>query len=432
MINDKLIKYYYSILIGISLTMLLMSVQTNVPIRFIFFVFAWLPLFINRYANKFLVPSVFLYSLVINDNLMEGVSFLPSSGSYMYYIFALLILLILNVSKYKNGASIGKNYFLVIVIYIYITIVDILNLGEVGRYSVHFLFLILIYPFLNTRRTIYYVLITYLLISVKLSIIMFVFKDQFAISVKDMDRYSWIDPNYFAATIGIGLVIALLFLLDNLKFNSIILKKVFLLIFIFLTLSTIIMSASRGAIVAVSFVVLLIVFFSKLKANKKIIFALIFLIIILIIFTLGYLDILIYRFLEEDTLNTGSYRTTIWEYTLTSFFSESLINQFLGSGFEYSYRLPIHMTTHNEFIGVLTDYGYIGIGLFVSLLIRITTKKDFFSSSPNLLAFYFVLTTLTLNPIKTIAFSLLLVVLLRLKEFNDANQIYTKYNYIRK
>jgi hypothetical protein len=399
-----------------------MSVQTNVPIRFIFFIFAWLPLFVNRYANKFLVPSVFLYSLVVNDNLMEGVSFLPSSSSYLYYGLALLTLLILNVRLFKNGASIGKNYFLLILIYTYITIIDFLNLGEIARYSFLFMYLVLIYPFLNIKKTIYYVLITYLLISVKLSIIMFVLKDQFAVSVEDMDRYSWVDPNYFASTIGIGLAIAMLFLLEYFKFNSILLKKVFLLLFVFLTLSTIVLSASRGAIVAVSFVTLLILLFSKLKTYKKVIFSLVFSIIIFIIFMSGYLDVIIYRFFEEDTLDTGSHRTIIWGYTLTSFFSEPLLNQLFGSGFEYSYRLPIHMTTHNELIGLLTDYGYIGLGLFVLLLIKITSKKHFFTSSSNLLVLYFLAIALTLNPLRTVAFSVLLIVLLRLNEFNNARK----------
>jgi hypothetical protein len=421
MTKNNILNLYYFTLIGVSLIMLLLSIQTSILVRLLFFIIAWLPLFVNKYANKYYVPSVFLYSLVINDNLMEGVSFLPSSQSYFYYTIALIIILIINISIFDNGATIGKKYFLFVIVCFYFAAIDIINKGEIGRYALLFMYILFIYPFLNSRKTINYVLITYVMIAVKLSILLFVLKDQFAHSLSGLERYSWIDPNYFASTIGIGFTIALLYSLRYIEIKNILVKRNILVVIQFLSLTTIALTASRGAIVGVGIVLIITLLYSNLKTYKKFIFILSFTIIVLSMLVLGYFDVIVYRFVEEDTLNSGSYRTLIWGNIFKGFFALPIYSQLFGSGYEYSMVLSNGMLAHNEFIGLLSDYGIVGVGLVVLILKNCFTSKKIFLSSSNILLVYFLLIAMTLNPIRTVAFSMLLLIIFKLKESNQMN-----------
>jgi hypothetical protein len=351
---------------------------------------------------------------------MEGVSFLPSSQSYLYYSLALIFLLIINKRLFNNGAIIDKRYFLFAILFVYFAVVDLINSGEIGRYALLFMYMLLIYPFLNNKKAMRYVLITYVLISVKLSFLLFIFKDQFAQNYSGIDRVSWVDPNYFASTIGIGFTITVLFSLKYIMINNLFGKTNLLLIFQFLNLTTIALSGSRGAIVGVSVVLIFAMLYSNLKIYQKSFFLLSFTFVITLIFLLGYLDVMVYRFIEDDSLNTGSYRTLIWGMIFNGFFDLPLYSQLLGSGYEYSMVLSNGMLAHNEFIGLLTDYGFVGLGLFLIIIFKSFNFKKIFTSSSNYLLLFFLLIAMTLNPFRTVAFSMLLLIVLKLK--NSRNQ----------
>ncbi|MFA6571853.1 MAG: hypothetical protein WCT77_11535, partial [Bacteroidota bacterium] len=139
-------------------------------------------------------------------------------------------------------------------------------------------------------------------------------------------------------------------------------------------------------------------------------------------------DVIVYRFVEEDTLNTGSYRTLIWGNIFKGFFALPVSSQLFGSGYEYSKVLSNGMLAHNEFIGLLSDYGIVGVGLVVLIIRNCFTGKKIFTSSSNILLFYFLLVAMTLNPIRTVAFSMLLLVVFKLKESNQLNTFISMIN----
>lgn len=404
---------------GIGLGIVLFSIHTSIAVRFIFFILAWSPLVINREANKYYVPSVFLYSLVINDNLMENVTFLPSSNSYLFYLLALTLILVINVRVYKNGAFVGNKYFIFVFLCFFLTSVDLMFTGEIGRYALLFMYTLLIYPFLNNRKSILYVLLTYILIAITLSSLLIVFKDQFVQSFSDIDRYSWVDPNFFASTIGIGFVISLFISFKYAPLKDVQFNKYLLLMIQALSLVAIALSGSRGAVVGIGVVLLLILMFSRIKLYYKLFFILILIAILWITYRLGYLDIILFRFLADESLSTGSLRTVIWGDILKGFLNSPFYAQLLGSGFEHSIVLSGEKIAHNEFVEFLADYGYIGLGLFIYLLITCFSKTDMVKSLSNLLLLYFILTAMTINPIRTVAFTILLVVIFKMRHMPE-------------
>ncbi|AKO93704.1 hypothetical protein BEH_17465 [Priestia filamentosa] len=143
---------------------------------------------------------------------------------------------------------------------------------------------------------------------------------------------------------------------------------------LFLATTTILLTLSRGAILAILFGILIFFISSKLKTKIK-------LVIIGLLFIIGtlqfanyflginVLDMITSRF-ESSASDNGSGRLDLWEHGMILFES----NPFFGIGL-FNFR-PYNMSEfgsslymHNTFLEVLTESGVIGITLYLSMFI---------------------------------------------------------------
>lgn len=68
------------------------------------------------------------------------------------------------------------------------------------------------------------------------------------------------------------------------------------------------------------------------------------------------------------TITNG--RTVFWAIDLRCFFEENLLNQLLGCGFNYDYRVTAMYYSsahwaHNDFISILLNFGYVGFAIYL-------------------------------------------------------------------
>ncbi|MCM3068383.1 O-antigen ligase family protein [Priestia flexa] len=157
---------------------------------------------------------------------------------------------------------------------------------------------------------------------------------------------------------------------------------------------TLLLTFSRGAILAV--LLGLFIFFISVKVKTKVkmlVLGSIFVYLIILIadsfFSIDILEVITSRF-ESSAEDNGSGRFTLWEHGLTLFQSHPIFgigifnfrpynNEYFGS----------HLYMHNTFLEILTESGLIGLTLylliFIVLVIEVCRKKYNISKSSYLL-----------------------------------------------
>lgn len=186
---------------------------------------------------------------------------------------------------------------------------------------------------------------------------------------KGLDRGSWINPNYLGGHVSLGLVCSvwLLFYSKTVKNNKVYL--VLLGVAILLCLVTLFLNASRGSILAATFTTIWFILASK--NSNRIKFASIILLIgsITYLYYNSYLDLLIYRF-EENDIITANGRTTIWDLKLKDFLNSNFLELIFGRGQLYCDFASIHIRSHNDFVTALISYGFVGLLLFLYIIFK--------------------------------------------------------------
>lgn len=151
---------------------------------------------------------------------------------------------------------------------------------------------------------------------------------------------------------------------------------------IVLLIIMIVLSSKRGALLALlPFFVCITIF--DLHINVKTIFTFI------IGFGIVYCVIASYfpdqiqfiseRFTEDDSENFGSGRSFIWEIVLFDYYNGSMIEWIFGKGVYSSCKLTglfldHDYSAHSTYIGLLHDYGLVGVCCFVRLIIGMVIK----------------------------------------------------------
>lgn len=77
------------------------------------------------------------------------------------------------------------------------------------------------------------------------------------------------------------------------------------------------------------------------------------------------------------TLTSG--RSKFWYYDVKSFFDLNFLQQFVGNGFDFVYNVnmkyvKLNIWAHNDFINLLMNFGYIGLILYLKVLINFFKK----------------------------------------------------------
>lgn len=206
----------------------------------------------------------------------------------------------------------------------------------------------------------------FIIASLVLALVQLLFGSAFRESYfgSDFDRNVWTDPNYFGMGVGIGCVVAFVRLASTPDLNW--KEKTFLLGVWGIGLLSILLNASRGAVLAVAAPSAIIVLFSKIQKKYKILLVVALAALVVVFNYLNVFDFLVYRIKEDD--GTGSMRSEIWAMKILYFSQQDLASQIFGIGYQKGLSLGHYVMAHNDYVAFLVEFGYLGLFCFFLLL----------------------------------------------------------------
>lgn len=369
-----------------------------------------------------LSPAVIILFVSLRFNSVAPFGYIPQT--WLIYELCIIIIAIVHSLLYKKK-YLFKFSNIQISLLLFIFIIDLINLKI---FSPLFLFLITLYILYNAIRDKVSLNITMLspvILTITLSIYYFVFAKEFmeAYYGSDVERAVWVDPNYFGILLGCGIIISGAYIFSSIKVKIDYFYKLIFVISIILGYITIVLQASRGAILAITSSLLIQILLSKTKLIYKILILIISFLGIIYLFNSGYFTLLIDRTLNDDT---GSGRFEIWASKFNAWLDNPI--NLIGCGYQsvvYDFS-PKGLDCHNEFISILINYGIIGaviVILAIFRLILLENNRAFIWSTVCFIGVGFM----TLSPFTCqtgwTAIPLLMVLLYKFIELDKNNQL---------
>ena len=362
------------------------------PIRLGYLFLLVFPIYI--YDKSYLPIIVFAaYSI---SKFGTAITLMPTEIWYYPPIFILLMFPFYG-KQYKKMSYPSS----VIILLILVLIVDFCATMSINDNFCCFLILILLsyYCFPQIDNDVYIDVFSYMfvVISVILSFELLFAGSQFVdnYGYTDLNRVVWADPNYLGCVIGMG-AIASIVLLTRHKSTVI---KLCISISLMIIVMTLVKNSSRGALLAATCGVSVILMGRGFKIWQKIIIMAIAVVFIVLIYNYGYFELLEYR-LENDS-GGGSGRASIWEKKLDVYFNDSSVFQMIfGRGYDngiavgFSYRKAFH----NDFVAFLVEYGLIGFLAFIGMLLSPLRRVHFKNSIVLGGTVFLMITCMTLEP----------------------------------
>lgn len=179
-----------------------------------------------------------------------------------------------------------------------------------------------------------------------------------------LERTGWTDPNYFGMLLGMGTVSAFIKMFSGEWKQLSNIDKGIYIAAVALSMPVLLLNASRGAVlsVTVAFVILLVV--SKVRSLFKVLFVIVAIIGLAYLYSNHYFDLLLFRIENDD--GTGSDRTLIWADKLDAFFNGNVFQIIIGHGHYGGSNITGSLVGfHNDYVGFLVDYGFIGLGMLL-------------------------------------------------------------------
>lgn len=374
--------------------------------------------FIPMLSNRDLVTFGFPFFLILRSQLSTPYQYLPDSNSFIFYVPVLIILVIIH---WKSIQPINiKRYFPIIMLMLYMGIIDLICTGESGNYTQN-LFVILIFSFLLKNRHDLDILSSALISVCAISAIYYlIMYNQFLVtwnSTEGIERSGWKDPNYFSTFMNIGVTLSLFYILRYLKSSIFILNKKFLLILCILISVAIVLTASRAGFFILLSILLISVFTSKIKFKIKTIGIILISLVALGMYSMGIFDTLLFRIFEQGNIGTGGERTNIWTTTINNFGLQNYVTQLFGGGYWHRVTLTGGVETHNEFLAILTDYGIIGLVIFLCMIVNMfSLKKSINFKIGNIASVLYLLSIVSLSPFQYINIGFLILWIINVKK----------------
>ena len=302
------------------------------------FAYSYMPYTYSIYVGVTLALVLFFYKIKI-ENLSNIPKFLVF---FTFYILAVDLITSVNNADANVFQNVFYNFFTVI------------------------LFLIIIAQ--NKENTLTQLPFSFAVITIVLSYLFLVNRNQFVSDYGGgLERSGWTDANYFGTIIGMGTTISIIKLFSKEWKNlNIALKSVYITAIV-ISLPTLLLNASRGAMLSVVCAFVFLSIFSKIKLWQKIGIVLIGAVGVIYLYNNQYFDLLLYR-IENDS-GGGSGRTEIWETKLESFSQGNMFQIIFGNGFYGGATITGRLIGfHNDFVGFLVDYGIVGLCMLLYML----------------------------------------------------------------
>lgn len=375
-----------------------MNASPNIVIRLGYLAALILPLL--KMVEMF--PAIIICTLGISKSSF-AYPFMPTDMAY-YIILALGFALL---ALYHRDFTTRTNpifYFALI----YIGLNDIAMQGELSQMAIVFFICILFFMCVEDDIDVvrHILPLSFILISLTISYwVMFCPEAQINNYNKagDVQQTGWTDPNYLSAVLGMGLVVAVKKLING--GNRLFFIPVLGLTVLGSSISLLIL-ASRGAILSVIVATTASFVLSKTGIKAKIIAIIVAVFFVFFLYNNQYMDFVMARFEADD--GTGAHRTEIWQSKLNDFFLiDNPFYWMFGVGQSEGIKLGDYfgasvsgVSTHNDIISVLIYYGLIGISIFFCVIaypLRICSNED----RPQILALmlYPLMCSMTIEPL---------------------------------
>jgi O-antigen ligase len=363
---------YYFVLLLIALSWTDKStLLPPMPQRILFTAFFALPLLKYRY----IAPAVITTFATIRWFSVSPAGYLPSTPLFYGIIVLLILFSDIGYKKYaaRRVFSLSKPSIGLIALLVIVISSNIANMVGQIDFIIFLLTAMMLRRLVRSREDIQLIEIAFMIITFVLSVYAFIFHNDFIVKENIrkavIERAFWTDPNYLGSMLAIGIVISFFYFMNKVK-DPMAYRVLYLLVFI-AGCVTLGMLASRGAFFAV-FVPVLFILYKKTNSIKNIVFVILLIsIAFIVISSTNYFDSLGARIAEDD--RTGSTRTVIWESSFNSFLRLNMPTLLIGGGTNYSYVLVgkslgmAIFSPHNNFLGILYDYGILGLIVFLSI-----------------------------------------------------------------
>lgn len=355
--------------------------------------------FIPLFFKVEYVSFAFVLFSILRGNLSTAYSYLPDINSVGIYILFVLILFIFHYPKISTRLiPLGPIYLFLL---FYWFIVDLFNGVFGGSYPTLLFLSLLIGAFCKTRRAFHLMSLGFIFASLILSVYYFCMFDKFLADWggDGLARSGWKDPNYFSTTLAYGYIISMFYILGYLKSDLLWLKNKFSLYLTpFVILAAIILLASRGTFISVLLSTIILLLCSKVYFKWKLCFILLLIISSSLFFYLGYFDTLFFRLVDEGNMDSGGSRTFIWQNLIAAYQEQGALLRIFGGGDHHHIAL-INEHVHNELLTILSDYGIVGVCIYLCYLLKVSISALRNKSMVLFIAlFFYVLTTLSLSP----------------------------------
>ena len=394
---------YYIVLLLILATRTSVTTAPPLLLRLVYLLAVILPCIVTK---KVSYPAIITLFLTIG-HFGFAYSYMP----YMTYIYGFLTLAMTCLLLNQYHSLRGYHPMFLVIFTSYVFIVDLVT--GIGNPNSHFpedvdwcfiMLLCFFYFASNKYKEVHNQLtISFITITIVLSLYFLSYRNVFVQdygSQSGLERSGWADPNYFGMVIGMGALIGVNKILTNTWKGLKLIEKLPYVAAVIIACPTLLLNASRGAILSFVAGIIVILYYSRVKFSYKVFLSILALLGIIWMYKNQYFELLEYRIQEDD--GTGSERTVIWARKFQLFSQGNILQWLFGFGYTGGFYITGRaLGFHNEFIAFLVDYGIVGLSLFIYMLFYPFKALIYKSENRPLvvaIVFYLLLCCFTLEP----------------------------------
>ena len=398
---NRFIIVYYVVLL---LAMVLKQGNTEPPVllRICFLIAVVLPTVINRNISYPAIITMFTTLTLYGFSY----SYMPYTYN-LYVLLTILITILFLVTKKKSS----KIPIFFVLFSLYVFIIDIITgveLSNARLFEDCLYSLLIIICFYNITESdednhIDQISWCFIIVSILFSAVFLINRDAFTEYYdyeKNFERTGWTDPNYFGTILGIGTLVAMLKLFNEIRMP--VYERIICILTIIITIPVLLLNASRGALLSVAIAGALVIIYTRIKFGYKVLLFFGIVLALLFLYNNQYMDLLMYR-VTNDNYKDGSGRVAIWIDKLDNYVNGDFFNLLFG----YGYRRGLSISGsfigfHNDFLAFLVEYGIVGVVSFVYMLVYPIIKTPRNSKQfPSVLCImvYLIITCMTIEPI---------------------------------
>lgn len=350
---------YYGLLTALSILMMRPEVEYPMVVRLFYTALVFVPLLSAKYFTPFAVTAFYTISYCSFTGLMPF--------SIIYPLVALLIIWFTHKERLRIPILFitSLSYFLLISTLHY-------DYEQTGWMFGGILMTVLLSSYIKDKSNLSIFAYGFVVITFVLSIAFLLNREHFMYSYfynsELINRSGWMNPNDMGGTIACGTVIATGLSLNGerkIKF-----LRIFLYVTICLSILALAFNASRGALSASAIgCSLLILLSNKISLYSRICIIVVIALFIFILFNNDVFELVTSRFKQEADEESGGGRFGIWESKMRVFGNYDSIDQMFGVGQLECKTIGRNIRTHNDFVTAIIAYGFVGLALFICMLL---------------------------------------------------------------